>query len=115
MPRSCPLEGISSASQSNHSYSSQAHLLVLRGSLPPSIGHHEQLRIGTRTSLVQTTRTLLGVLAIAAWAHLLSVPHTLGASGDLEAWWTGLRTLDDAPSGGPLDRHAVGWRDPMKD
>ena len=53
-------------------------------------------------------RTLLGIPAIAAWARLLNVPCTLGALG-------GLRTLDDAPSRGLLDRRTVVWLDPMKD
>ena len=76
---------------------------------------HEQLEIGTRTSLVQMVGTLLGILVAAAWACLPSVPHTLGATGGLEARWVSIRTLGDAPSRGPLDHYAVGWRDPMKD
>jgi hypothetical protein len=43
VPRSCPPEGRSSASRPSHSYSFWARLLVLGGSLPPSLGHHEQL------------------------------------------------------------------------
>ena len=67
-----------SASRPSHSYSSQARLSVLEGSLPPSLGHHEQLEVDTQISLslVQTIGTLLGVLAIATWAHLLRVSCT---------------------------------------
>jgi hypothetical protein len=65
------------------------------------MGHHERLGIGTRTLLVQTVGTLLGVLATTAWARLPSVPRTLGASGGLEAGWASLRTLSDALLGAP--------------
>ena len=41
------------------------------------MGHYERLEAGTQTSLLQMVRTLLGVPAIAAWAHLPSIPHTL--------------------------------------
>ena len=37
--------GIFSASRLSHSYSSRAHLSVLGGSLPPSLGHHERLEV----------------------------------------------------------------------
>ena len=39
----------------------------------------------------------------------------LVALGNLKSQWAGLRSLGDATSVGPLDHHAVGWHDPMKD
>ena len=65
------------------------------------MGHHKRLGISTRTSLIQTIGTLLGIPTTAAWARLPSVPRTLGALGGLEARWASLRTLDDAPVGAP--------------
>ena len=64
------------------------------------MGHLKQLEASTRTSLIRTPETILGVLATTMWAYVLSIPRTLGASGGLETPCASLRTLSEAPSEG---------------
>jgi hypothetical protein len=88
--------------------------LVLRGSLPPTVGHHERLEAGTQTSFDERSVPLLSsrlrplVPTHECRWHFRCFRAAMKPDGPA------LTPLSDAPFGGAC-RHVAGRSDPLKD